>query len=253
MISADCDLIREELDAFVDGELRGVDLRRVTDHLDRCRPCAEEIEVRRQLGGLIRDAVAEAYQQPVPAGLAAGVVARTRAESYFSWRAELGRAVEDWHWAIIGGGAVTSTFLVMMLCIFVLFFGTATPNAASLSSLGNNLLTSPGSLYAEVSQRGSGVVVVQLDTGEDVLSPLPAGLRRTDQQRQLVDALGQTLGSAPVEPSSMTEADRRYTEWLLDNIARVLREEPSLNPVSPLTVYRLHLVASADVRAKGLD
>jgi hypothetical protein len=251
VITADCDLIREELDAFVDGELRGMELRRVAEHLDACRQCADEVEARRQLGGLIRETVAAGYGQPVPAGLAAGVVARTRAESYFSWRAEFSRAVEDWHWAIVGGGAVTSTFLVMVLCVFVLFFGTATPNAASLSSLGNNLRSSPGSLYAEVSQRGGGVIVVQLDTGEESLRPLPAGLRRADQQRLLVDALGQTLGHAPVEPSSMPEAERRYAEWLLDSIARVMREEPSLSPVSPLTVYRLHLVANADVTAKG--
>ena len=31
MISADCDLIRDDLDAFADGELRGDDLRRVSE------------------------------------------------------------------------------------------------------------------------------------------------------------------------------------------------------------------------------
>jgi hypothetical protein len=255
VITADCDLIRDEFDAFVDGELRGAELRRVTDHLDTCRACQDEIEVRRQLGGLIRESVASAYQHPVPPGLAAGVVARTRAENYFSWRAELGRAVEDWHWVIVGGGAVTSTFVVMMLCAFILLFGTATPNAASLSSLGNNMRTSPGSLYAEVSQKGSGVVLVQLDTGEEIITEPPPMLRRSDETRQLVDALGQTLGSGnrPVESSTMTETDRRYAEWLLENIARLMREDPTVNPVSPLTVYRLHLVANADVTAKGFD
>jgi hypothetical protein len=255
MITADCDLIREELDAFVDGELRGAEIRRVTEHLDACRSCADEVEVRRQLGVLIRDAVAAEYQQPMPAGLAAGVVARTRAESYFSWRAGLGRAVEDWHWIIVGGGAVTSTFIAMMLCGLMLLFATASPNAASLSSLGYSMSTSPGSLYAEVSQRGGGVVLVQVDTGEDVLGPLPAILSGADQERLLVDALGQTLGGGkgPVELATMSDADRRYAEWLLDNISRVLREDPILNPVSPMIVHRLHLVANTDVTAKGLD
>src|SRR5688572_5048957 len=128
MISADCDVIREELDAFVDGELRGSDLRRVADHLGGCRPCTDEVEERRRLGGLIRDSVSGGYHHPIPGGLAAGVVARTRAESYFSWRAGLGRATDDWHWVIVGGGAVTSTFVAMLFCSMLLLFGTATPN-----------------------------------------------------------------------------------------------------------------------------
>jgi anti-sigma factor RsiW len=37
MISADCDLIRDDLDAFSDGELRGDDLRRVSEHVGSCR------------------------------------------------------------------------------------------------------------------------------------------------------------------------------------------------------------------------
>src|SRR4030095_8515813 len=131
MISADCDVIREELDAFVDGELRGADLRRVADHLDGCGPGRDEIEERSKLGGLIRDTVAGGYHQPIPPGLAAGVVARTRAESYFSWRAGLSRAVDDWHWVIVGGGAVTSTFVAMLFCAGLLLFGTATRNAPS--------------------------------------------------------------------------------------------------------------------------
>jgi hypothetical protein len=255
MITADCDLIHADIDAFVDGELRGADLRRVASHLESCRSCAEEVADRRHLGGLIREAVAAAYQQPIPQGLAAGVVARTRAESYFSWRAGLGRALEDWHWVIVGGGAVTSTFLSMMLCAAMLLFGTATPNAASLSALGNSLRASPGSLYAEVSQRGSGLMLVQVDTGDGVTTPLPPPLRRGGEERDLVDALGQTLDRwyALGHWESMPEAQRRYAESLIDNIARARLVEPEVNPVTPLTVYRLHLVANTDVTAKELN
>lgn len=201
MITADCDLIREEIDAFVDGELRGVELRHVTEHLDACRACADEAEIRRHLGRVIRDTVAGEYRHPIPAGLAAGVVARVRAESYFSWRSGLGRAVEDWHWVIVGGGAVTSTFLAMLVCSVMLVFSTATPNAASLSSLGFSLSASPGSLYAEVSQKGGDVMLVQLDTGDETLSSLPPVLRRTIGERQLVDALGQALGGGRARPT----------------------------------------------------
>ena len=254
MISADCDVIRQELDAFVDGELRGADLRRVSDHLDGCRQCTDEVNDRRTLGGLIRESVAGSYHQPIPTGLAAGVVARTRAESYFSWRAGLGRAVDDWHWIIVGGGAVTSTFVSMLFCAVLLLFGTATPNAASLSTLGYNLSVSPGALYAEVSQQGGNLMLVQLDTGE-ALAPIPTILRRADEERQLVELLGQALahGGGLVQLAAMPEADRRYTEWLLANLARVRSAEPMIGPLDQLTVYRLHLVTNTDVTAKGLD
>jgi len=257
MIQADCDQIREELDAFVDGELRGAELRRVADHVETCGLCAEEVDCRRRLGGLMRESIADEYQIVLPVGLAAGVVARTRAETYFSWRAALGRAVEDWHWVIVGGGAVTSTFLAMLFCAALLLFGTATPDAASLSSLGFNLSTSPGSLYAEVSQRDGDVMLVRLDTGNGAAAatPLPPIMRRFDEQRELVDALGQTLvrRGAFVQLAAMPEAERRYTESLLSNLARLRLSDPTVRPLDPLTVYRLHLVANTDVTAKGLD
>jgi hypothetical protein len=255
MITADCDVIRQELDAFVDGELRGADLRRVSDHLDGCRQCTDEVDDRRKLGGLIRESVAGSYHQPIPTGLAAGVVARTRAESYFTWRAGLSRAVDDWHWIIVGGGAVTSTFVSMLFCTMLLLFGTATPNAASLSTLGYNLSESPGALYAEVSQQGGSLMLVQLDTGENSMVPVPAILRRTDEERMLVEMLGQALvrGGGFVQLAAMPEAERRYTEWLLANLARVRRAETSVGPLDQLTVYRLHLVTNTDVTAKGLE
>jgi hypothetical protein len=255
MITADCDVIREELDAFVDGELRGGDLRRVSDHLDGCRQCSDEVNDRRKLGGLIRETVSSSYQQPIPTGLAAGVVARTRAESYFSWRAGLGRAVDDWHWIIVGGGAVTSTFVSMMFCAVLLLFGTAAPNAASLSTLGYNLSSSPGALYAEVSQQGGNLMLVQVDTGGESLSPVPAILRHTDEERVLVEMIGQALahGGGFVQLATMPEAERRYTELLLASLARVRRAEPMIGPLDQLTVYRLHLVTNTDVTAKGLE
>src|SRR6185295_11458283 len=111
MISADCDSIRENLDAFTDGELRGDELRYVSQHIESCRRCTEEIEVRRTVGGMIRESASEWRLVPQPAGLASGVVTRVRAESAISWRAVFNRAVEDWHWVIVGGGAVTLTFV----------------------------------------------------------------------------------------------------------------------------------------------
>jgi hypothetical protein len=259
MITADCDSIRDDLDGYVDGELRGAELRRVADHVETCRRCAEEIESRRELGGLIRESVADAYQVPVSTGLAAGVVARVRAESYFSWRAVLSRGIEDWHWIIVGGGAVAATFVCMLFCSAILLMGTASHDANSLSAMGKNLQTSPGRLYAEVSRQGSdeNVILVQLDGMEYSESspnlPLSLIMGRSDEERQYVEALGAALlrKGAFVELAAMPEGERRYAEWLLDNIARIRRQELSVGPMGPLTVRRLHLVT--DVTTKALN
>lgn len=256
MISADCDWIRDDLDAFVDGELRGEELRRVSQHVEACRRCADEIDSRENLGGLIRESVAREYQSPMPSGLASGVVARARAESYFSWRAGLGRAVEDWHWVIVGGGAVSATLLVMLFCSVLLVHGTAKLDGDSLSALGTNLRSSPGALYAEVSRPGGDgdqdVVLVRLDTGDVAAGPLPAVLlRHLDEEQQLLDALGETLGRDG--PFVQSEAQRRYVELLMDSIARVRRAEPQVSGPGSLTVHRLRLVTTTDVTAKGLE
>src|SRR5262245_377367 len=98
MISADCDSVRDDLDAFADGELRGDELRYVAQHVEACRRCTEEVEVRRAVGGMIRDSASHWHKFTAPSGLASGVVTRVRAESALSWRSVLNRAVEDWHW-----------------------------------------------------------------------------------------------------------------------------------------------------------
>lgn len=258
MITADCDSIRHELDSFVDGEMRGAELRHVADHIENCRRCAEEVESRRELGGLIRESVADAYHVPVASGLAAGVVARVRAESYFSWRGVLARGVEDWHWIIVGGGAVAATFVCMLFCSALLLMSTPVPDADSLSAMGKTLQSSPGRLYAEVSEAGRDqFILVQID-GMDYRAPspdLPLSLimGRSDEERQYVEALGAALlrKGAFVELSAMPERERRYAEWLLENIARIRRQELSVAPMGPLTVRRLHLVT--DVTTKALN
>lgn len=258
MITADCDSIRHDLDGYVDGELRGAELRHVADHIESCRRCTEEVESRRELGGLIRESVADMYQTPVSSGLAAGVVARVRAESYFSWRGVLSRGVEDWHWIIVGGGAVASTFVCMLFCSAILLMGTAAPDANSLSAMGKNLQTSSGRLYAEVSREGrDDAILVQLDGVEynESISDVPLSMimERSDEERRYVDALSAALvgKGAFVELSAMPERERRYAESLLDNIARVRRQDLSVGPMGPLTVRRLHLVT--DVTTKALN
>jgi len=255
MISADCDSVRDNLDAFADGELRGDDLRYVSQHIESCRRCTEEIEVRRSVGGMIRESAAEWRLIAQPAGLASGVVTRVRAGSALSWRAVLNRAVEDWHWVIVGGGAVTATFIATLMCTAFVLIGATRPREDSLSALVTNLKSSPGAMYAEVSGKSSNeVMVVQLETSADPVGTVPDLLSRENEERQFVGALGQALaGGGPlVQLGSMSEFQRKQAEWLLDNISRIRNIGPVDGPMNTLKVYRLHLVTNTEVTAKGL-
>lgn len=253
MIRADCDAIRDALDAFADGELRGAELRHVSAHLEACRRCAEEVDVRRALGGLIRDAAAHNYHETIPAGLAAGVVARARAESYFSLRAAAGRAVDDWHWLIVGSGAVAATLVSMLVCTAVLLGAATTHEVDSLSALGENLQNRAGVLYAEVSpaDRVHEVMIVQVDNhGEDAPAP---PLHLVGEDRWFIETLQKTLMDGQKNPGSMTREERRYIEWLMQNLVSVYRPTATVRPLGTLTVRRLHLVTNTEVTVKGLE
>ena len=255
MITADCDSVRDELDAFVDAELRGVDLVRVRQHLDGCRRCAEEVEARQHLGAAVRRSAVEMDPGRDLTGLAGRVVARVRAESAVSWRAMFERAVDDWHWVIVGGGSVAATFVSTLFCSALLLFGPVPERADSLSALVSNLGASPGLMYAEVTRPGSvGPMLVELDTGSqtsDLTTPLPV-FPEDGVEQAWVRALGDRLaGGGPlVQLASMSERERLYTESLLDNIRRSQTRESRLGSV--LEVHRLRLVTSTGVSAKGL-
>jgi hypothetical protein len=256
MISADCDLIRDDLDAFSDGELRGDELRRVSEHVGSCRYCTDELHARAAVGESVRGALGM-NPVTVPAGLASGVVARVRAESALSWRAMFNRAVEDWHWAIVGGGALSATFASALFCSALLVFGTAAPQADSLSAMGTRMLKSAGVMYAEVAVPGQpDLMLVQLATSAAPSEPYPSVFSRDrdDEERLMVNELAATLAGSggSVDVTSMSANARKKTEWLINNILRLRSGEPAVGPYGALRVYRLHLITNTEVTAKGL-
>ena len=151
MNSVSCDTLRRDLGAFVDGELAGTEMLRVSEHLEECAHCATEVEDLRGVGSLMRDA---AVSQPLPpsfAGLAGGVITRVRAESAQSWHSLFRSAIEDWHWVIVGGGAVVATFVSMVFAAALLLFGPVPVREDSLSALINNLGSPAGRLLIEAT------------------------------------------------------------------------------------------------------
>ena len=104
-----CESVRPQLSAFADGELPGGEMLRVAEHLDLCRECASEVADIRGLGDGLRAAASGFSMPPALAGLADGVISRVRAEAAQSWRGVFSRAIEDWHWAVVGLGSLAAT------------------------------------------------------------------------------------------------------------------------------------------------
>ena len=109
-----CAPIRQRLDAYFDGELNGAERLRVARHVAGCEACARELNEIRALGDLLRSRAAAVPPPPQFAGLAAGVVSRTRAEASQSWMAMWHRAVEDWQWALVGAGSLCAAVVSVL-------------------------------------------------------------------------------------------------------------------------------------------
>jgi len=258
MIPVGCKSLEPFLNAFVDGELGGVEMIRVSQHLEDCGACAQEVESLRGVGGLLRGAAADEAVVPPMLGLAAGVIARIGAEEAQSWRGVLRRGVDDWHWVIVGGGSVLATFVSVLFVGALLLFGPVPIREDSLSALINNLGAPAGRLLIEATTKGDpkDPMLMEVDTGTPSSGGgsarvMPAMLGMPTE-RDLVDAL--TNAVVPkgrlVELSAMPESERRYTELLLDNINRFRLAGVSVASTGSLSVYKIRLVTNTAVSAK---
>ena len=141
-----CQALRQQLSAFVDGELPGGEMLRLAEHLEVCRECAREVADLRGLGDGLREAASQLAPAPALAGLADGVISRVGAEAAQSWRAVFARAIEDWHWAIVGFGSVAATSATLLFVWMLLAFGPEPASSESLAALMNNLRRPAGTV-----------------------------------------------------------------------------------------------------------
>ena len=131
-----CTVVQEQLGPFIDGELTGAERLEVLRHLDRCGTCASELSTLHALGDTVRAIVPGSDpHMPELAGLAGGVVSRSRAEADLSWRAWFERASEDWHWVIVGAGSLTATLVSALLLSAILAFGPEPERRDSLAGM----------------------------------------------------------------------------------------------------------------------
>ncbi len=87
-------------------------------------------------------------------GLASTVISRTRAESAESWPGIFRRAQEDWHWVIVGAGAIAATFVSTLVLSAILAFGPKPDRADSISAFYTNFRTPAGDLYLLATPAG---------------------------------------------------------------------------------------------------
>lgn len=253
-----CESVRPQLSAFADGELVGGEMLRVAEHLDVCRECASEVADIRGLGDDLRGAATGFVMPPALSGLADGVISRVRAEAAQSWRAVFARAIEDWHWAVVGLGSLAATTTNLLFVSLLLTFGPAPPSDDSLASLMNNLRRPAGTVILMATpighdQEATLMLLDNAGSGESQgLGQLPPEFT-TQTDRDLVEALtdvvtdkGQLVNLNAMQPDA-----RRYAEWLMDEISRIKSNGPARVPGS-MKVHLVGLVTTTGVTAKGL-
>jgi anti-sigma factor RsiW len=175
-MTSTCVFVHRDLDAFVDGELRGAARMRVFKHLQTCEACAADVEAMRGLGDVLRSSAEKSQPDHAGlAGLAATVISRTKAETDESWAGTMRRATEDWHWLLVGSGSVAATLVVTLILSAMLAFGPKPQRSDSLAAIVVDLASrtsdssSPGGyLFAEMARPGSDssdAMTVQVENG----------------------------------------------------------------------------------------
>ena len=257
--SAGCSRHGRELGPLADGELDGVRMLRMSRHLDECGECAAALEDMQAVGECLRELASADAHQTNFAGLASSVVSRARAESAVSWRATFARAVDGWHWVIVGGGAVAATFVSTSLLSFILAFGPAPQREDSLSAMANGLSSPAGFffVYASASDEpGQDVLMLQVENGRPAAPPLVSGLvvseaHRSATEAELVARLQEIIvhHGRVVSLDALGAEQRQVAEALLDEINR-LRARDTAPVGRSFNVHEMRLVTSIGVSAK---
>lgn len=260
MTSTQCRRIRREFGAFVDGELPGATMLRVSQHLEACAACSDEVKALRGIGDLMREAAADSSALVEDlGGLAGGVVSRVRAEQAQSWLAVFGRLSEDWHWVVVGAGSVTATFLSALIVSGLILIAPKPEREDSLAAMLNNMGSRAGTLFVVATPvgRDRDSVVMQFDNGETSPTPrtsvVPAQILLPSDIElvQWLDTLIRPDGRL-VDVRKLSASDRSRLEGLLEEIRRRLRSSEPTRGSDGLVVHRIELVTNTSVTAKPL-
>ena len=257
-----CATIRERLGDYADGEMNGAARHDVACHLERCRPCSDALEDIRAIGDVLRARADAPVNSMELAGLASGVISRIRAEDAQSWRAVLGRATGDWHWALVGSGSVMATVLSVLVVALTCQLGAQGEREDSVAALLNNFSAPTGRMLVIATPVGRAQVrmLMQADGASDMISPsldpqtLPAGFSGPSGE-----SLALALADAVVRPDgrvrelkSMPPLARQQTEAILNEIQRQLEAPVATWSGQRVNVERLGFMTNAHVTSKAL-
>lgn len=258
-----CSRLREHLSAYVDGELDAADRHEVSEHVATCTGCSQVLLDLRSLGDLVRSRQAPASEPALFAGLAGGVISRTRAEEAQSWPALLRRATGDWHWAVTGLGALSAALISIVIVAAVCDVNPRRESDDSLAALLNNLQRPGGTLFILASPVGpdQAPLLMQFNgrrgtatTPVADFQPPPAGFSGptgSDLALALSEALVRPDGHVG-DLRSMSQHDRRQTEAILGEIHRLRGAPLSAWSGQRVSVHRIVFVTNAHVSGKAL-
>jgi hypothetical protein len=247
-IFGQCAAYRDDLAAFLDGELTGAERLRMAEHLERCPACAVEAERVQNIGSLLRTAAKETAGAPPMSGLAGGVVTRVRAETAQSWRSVLRRGVDDWHWFIVGGGSVAATFVSMLFVTALLIFGSKPVQQDSLAGLMSSLQSHSGTLVVEVGGSKTGKVM-QVGAGASSVLVMPMSfVSNQDLVRQFMDLVTSKQG-ALLRLGNLPDKARRDVEELMNEMSLRREGQAGRTDSGRLDVVRIRLLTSVSVPA----
>lgn len=173
-----CFDVTARLEAFVDDEMHGRERFDIARHLEACESCASGARTLRGVGEALRQGVlTDADVDRRLLGFDARVLGRVQAEETMSWRHWADRALDGWHWAIVGTGSVLGTLLSTSLVSLVLAFGPAPVREDSLSALMGNLASPPGYMFVLVSAVSDNeLALLQVANGKPAASRMVAAL-----------------------------------------------------------------------------
>lgn len=148
-----CDVVRDRLEAFHDGELTFSERMAIQGHLEDCVTCSLANEALIDLTASIQSAVGENPECHEPLRLSASVVERLHVEEQFSLAAQMRGLFQDMHlvWAGIGASIAT------IICII--------GSASVLHAANQERPESLAALISLLANPGSNANPVRLDAG----------------------------------------------------------------------------------------
>lgn len=241
-----CDLVRERLEPFHDGELALVERLEVADHLEMCPRCRAALGQTRALSLALRETgQLVAVDQERMTALAAGVVSRAGAEHQVSFRSRMREMFEDLHMVLSGAAAMVAVFT----CVAVgstLLRAVAAERADSLAGL-LTALARP----ANENPVPLGLRISAPYSAADMYPYVFGGSRADESDIVFALAAVVTRDGRIVHPAVLmgNREDRELVVGLLDAINKA-RFEPARLAGAPVAVNFVWLFTHTTVRGR---